>query len=366
MLKKILKCKWKFFVNKDIDIIFFEKTRLAFNFNNYKVLNYHHDIYLIICFKTILNYIFLNNPKKLKISHFYLYNLVKESNPKLGIGNDALHNVFIFKKLFPKKISMVYQFGYLFNDKKKNYYRDYLKNYTADFYFVYDERSKKILSKLIKSKFIISGSLKANLNCKISKRKNFLYDVMFVSNYRPLVKSYQSYKYTKYFHKNDQFIFKTISNFCKKNNLKLCVAFSSFRDDKEHLNYFEKEKIFFSKLNDNFLVPFKNSYKTAFNSNLVVGSFSNLNYELLISGKKTLVIYKKYNKALQFSKKITKDFVIISDNEKKIEKKINNLLFLEQNKWKKNNLLFYNKKSFFDEKNEIFYRFIKKQIQKVS
>ena len=101
-------------------------------------------------------------------------------------------------------------------------------------------KDQKILSKLIKCKFII-GSLKANLNCNMG-RENFLYDVMFVSNYRPLVDHISHINIQNTF-KNDQFIFKTISNFAK-NNLKLCVAFSSFRDDKEHLNYFEKENFF--------------------------------------------------------------------------------------------------------------------------
>ena len=56
------------------------------------------------------------------------------------------------------------------------------KNLVCDYFFVYDKDSQKILN-FIKTKFIVSGSVRNNEILR-KKRKHKKYDVMFISEYR--------------------------------------------------------------------------------------------------------------------------------------------------------------------------------------
>ena len=55
--------------------------------------------------------------------------------------------------VFPKKISIVYQFGYLFDDKKKNYYRDYLKEVKTYSTAMMKELNWNIIEKRVEKAF---------------------------------------------------------------------------------------------------------------------------------------------------------------------------------------------------------------------
>ena len=249
----------------------------------------------------------------------------------------------------------------MYDDIQNNHFRGYLKKYSLDYYFVYDLRSKKILEKYIKCNFIIIGSLKANFKCILEDKKKYDYDIMYVSNFRPLDKKEKFYKMNKYFQQNDSFFIKIISEYCKKNKLKFCISFSSKRKDKIGYNYYKQELDFYRKNAKNFIINDKESYTIAAKSNLIIGSFSNLTYELLLSCKKVSVFYKSKFKKWQFLNNNSKDYVFISDKKNMVEKKLNLLLSLSKSQWKKRNIGFY-KNNKFDQKNMIFNNLIKNRI----
>ena len=97
-----------------------------------------------------------------------------------------------------------------------------------DYYFVYDDRSKKIMSRFIKSKYIITGSIKVNEKLKyLNKLRGKKYDIAFVSRFR----SFKNKKSNNY----DLFLVKIIYEYCIKNNLNFVIIFASKERIKKRL-----------------------------------------------------------------------------------------------------------------------------------
>ena len=53
----------------------------------------------------------------------YLKIIISKFDPKIAIGHDKDGKIFLFKKLFPNKISVAYQFGYIFENYLSKEYK---------------------------------------------------------------------------------------------------------------------------------------------------------------------------------------------------------------------------------------------------
>ena len=343
-ISTILNKRWKFYVNKKIDLLLLDDNYVEFKFSNLKYHLLFNEIYIYESLKALILFLFYLKANKLSLYEIYLKIIISKFDPKIAIGHDKNGKIFLFKKLFPNKISVAYQFGYIFENYLSKEYKK-ISNKKVDYYFVFDERSKDLLKKIITSKYIISGSVKANERCDWNKKRNMIYDVMFISSFRPLKKEYKDFKLVKYYNDHDIFFIKTISNFCKKNKLKFCIAFSSLRRDKISRDFFKEEKNYMESVSNNFLTTYLDSYSLAEKTNLCIGTFSNLAYELLLSKKKVNVFYKNKKVGLQFLNKNNSNFVFYSKNRAQVENRIKSLLKISHTQWKKknNNFFKYNK-----------------------
>ena len=59
----------------------------------------------------------------IKISEIYFENLVKQINPKIGIGHEMDKKIFLFKKFLPDKFSLGYQHSFIFEGAINSFYK---------------------------------------------------------------------------------------------------------------------------------------------------------------------------------------------------------------------------------------------------
>ena len=309
MIKKILGKNILFKNLKPVDLVVLDDGFSNFKFQNFNYHNYNQNNYYVTIFLESL-FEFLTNFFKVGFGKIYFKNALKKLNPKVAIGHEMNKKIFYFKSLFPNKISICYQFGYIF-DRDKNYYKKNFKNKEVDYYFVYDNRSKKKMSKLIKSNYIINGSTKINENFN-KKKYEKKYDIMFVSRYRS--------ENNKLRNNYDLFLMKILSNFCNENKLKLVIALVANRKDKNKgKKFYDKEQNFYAKYLDTIPITSEDSFSLAKRSNLVVCSNSNLGYELMFAKKKVVFFNSKKDKH-NFFKKNLGAFWYYGDDEEVIKK----------------------------------------------
>jgi len=159
-------------------------SNLKFGKNKYHTLKYNEELHLIILFKAILKKFTINKAQSIRDLYFKL--LIDSFNPKVAIGHDMNNRIFRFSKIFPNKISIAYQFAYIFKKDINDFYKKNFKGKKVNYYIVYDKRSKNIMQKFVESNFIINGSTKINERNPKKKKKKF--DIMFISSFRNLEK----------------------------------------------------------------------------------------------------------------------------------------------------------------------------------
>ena len=215
-----------------------------------------------------------------KISEIYFENLVKQINPKIGIGHEMDKKIFLFKKFLPDKFSLGYQHSFIFEGAINSFYKKKFQKKNLDYYFVYDDRSKKIMSRFIKSKYIITGSIKVNEKLKyLNKLRGKKYDIAFVSRFR----SFKNKKSNNY----DLFLVKIIYEYCIKNNLNFVIIFASKRKDKEEVvNFYKREKEFYDSAIHSYEIGNQDGLYVSKQSKLTICTNSNLGYELLFTNHK--------------------------------------------------------------------------------
>ena len=351
-LLKIL-AKKRYFINnpKKVELLIFGNTLKYFKIKkNIFILNDQINLGLLIksILKSIINgdFVFKN------LNELYFCEVIKVLSPKIALGNEINLNIFKFKKLFPNKIAIAYQCVH-WNKLLEGSLRERLnyKNLVCDYFFVYDKDSQKILN-FIKTKFIVSGSVRNNEILR-KKRKHKKYDVMFISEYRDkekineFLKKKQSKVYrilateTLLF---QSFILKALNNLCKKNNLKICVALAGNRLEKKQSVNIENEKKFLNDNISNFDTETISSYELAEKSKMVITFMSTLGKELLAKKHKVMfVLYSKYKSINQkYLPNKNGKYWYKGKLENLLEQKILQLLKLEEKKWtsylKKNNL----------------------------
>lgn len=280
----------KFFYKKKINLI---STR-------------YEEISIPIFFITFLKWVKSKN--ELTFYQNYLVNFIKHIGPKFIIFFTD-HNFFFcnLKKYFPKQIIILFQHALFANDSfnkiiskvKKNKISNRMK---VDYSCIYGKHTKKFYSKYLKTKYIITGSLKNNYYDEKIIRKLDKRSLVFISQFRM-----QKHKYfadEKKFKKNSYYnetlyqidILKKILNYCRLKNINFKILSCSIKNNAFEKKYYD---YILGYNNYHFLErrSFLHSNKTALDYKYFFTFSSTLGYEL-ISLKKNRVIFFSYKKNL--------------------------------------------------------------------
>lgn len=219
-----------------------------------------------------------------------------------------------------------------------------LKNLKADYIFVHNENIKKLYLKYIEAKIIVIGSYKNNfIQKKLINSKNKL-NLAYISQYREHIFLGKKKIYWKGsqitfkdYYKNESILMKTMTQFCKQNNLNFHIICSSNS---------VLEKKYFKKLCGNsniiFIPKSKNAlkiYKIIDNFNIIVCSWSTLGYEALTRNIKICFFRQKikdlHDRSFGWPSSITKDTFFYTDNvnEKRILEILKNLKKMPNSEW---------------------------------
>ena len=380
MIKNILdilkkNISFKNFRNSNFDIVLFDRNYAGLNLKGLNTFVYNeNDIHLLYLLKSLINYFKQKN--KLSLKENYFKSLYWDFNAKIAIGHDIESRIFDFKKLSSKTKVIVYQQGFYWPIHQARSAQRF-KNFKSDFFLIFDKWHKKIF-KGVKTKFIISGSVKNNeIKIKDKKSKKKKYDIMYISQFRYLDKicltekksGYESFVYENHAHAMkysdtlEIFILKILNEYCKKNNKILCVALASNRKEKKNKINKEDELKFYNQYLDRFNTEANNSFEIAEKSNLSICLSSNLGPELLSRGKK--VLFLNANTLISdwyFLKKEEGPFWYKGKNKEKIFKKIQFLLSCSSDKWNKIIKKNKNIKMYFDPNNNKLKKIINRLI----
>ena len=315
------------------DVIILDDNFSKINLKNISFENVNlNSINFFCAIKTILKY--FQKQKFLSLKEFYKQNLYRMYEPKLAISHDMNKRALECKYLCPEIKSAIYQFAY---SRKKydlqfilnKFKRKSIKNYKEliDYIFVYHKYEKLSLD-FDKSKIFITGSIKNNeINLKkFKKDKNSL---LLISEFNP------KFPYKNYFYKNEKLLIKMISEFCETNNLKLKIAFRSFREDKK-IDIENEYKYYDSIIKNRYEAKKIDAFNYASTSEIIVCMSSNLGIELLSRKFKVFFILIKESKKESYPY-LPKKSVFVQRTLKKIEifKKLKRLLKCKSETWKK-------------------------------
>lgn len=356
-----------FRLNTKSDLIIFGNHNIYLNLKNINIFYFNkNNIYLNIFLKALLESFKSMNLRLLK--KYYFIKLISELDCKIAIGDDFGGYIFNFKNLFPTKIAIGFQFGYIYKSTLV-FFKDIYRNKCLDYFFCLDKNQKDLIKQKIpsfKTKFLTGGYLRSN-QIKINKKKK-KYDVMFVSEFRHInekltgkfadkLKQLQIVK-----RKNMTKILKNLSRFSKANKLKIVIALVTNRNDKKYLsnNKKEEEINFFNNINHKLIFINKSSYNLAGECKMVISSMSQLGHELFSRGHK-VIFYDNGNKNLDnnsFSKRNSN--FMHNLNEKETLKKLTYFFKLNNSEWKKKTEKI--PKIYFDKNNLRLIRLIKNNL----
>jgi len=282
--------KFDFSILRKVDVLNFDKT-LVVKHKEKIIKNFESKINIFCLLKSTFKCLY-----KLKIKNFitnlkkeYFYNYCKKLNPKIVIGNEIDLQIFKFKKLFPEKISIVFQLS-LYKTEYKFLTKQRLDTFKTDYFLVYDQWHKKYFD-FFNTKFLTVGSVKANYNIKQNLKKK--YDILFISSYRPNshIDPINYYYYSSKVCMVDTYLsYKKVADYCDLKSKKLAVALSSNRKEKIHKINKEDEVKFFDGINKNYYTEDANCFNLANQSNLIIVTHSTLGVELLNMGHKVLFL----------------------------------------------------------------------------
>lgn len=334
--------KFFFKLNTKSDLIIFGNHNIHLNFKNINIFYFNkNNIYLDIFFKALLESLKSMNLRMLK--KYYFIKLINQLDCKIAIGDDMSGYIFKFKNLFPTKIAIGYQFGYIY----KSYlffFKNLFRNNCLDYFFCLNENQKNLIKQKIpsfKTKFLIGGYLHSN-QIKINKKKK-KYDVMYVSEFRNINEKFTG-KYADKLRKREIVrrkiqikMVKKLSKFSKINKLKIVIALVSNRPDKKYFSNYKKnlEINFFNNINPKFILVNKLSYNLAAECKMVISSLSNLGHELFSRGYK-VIFYDNENKNLDNNSFSKGNFNFMHNlNDKETLKKLTYFFKLNNRDWEK-------------------------------
>lgn len=343
--------KFSFNLNKlsKVDLLIFDDSysKLVMP-KNIKVLTIKkNEIFLSTFLQSLILNIFNFNFSIKKIIYNYYKLLIKKICPRIVISHELKSNIFKIKKDFPNIITIVYQLNNYFDYYKKItdqiINKDFKKkDFKCDYLILKNKYSHRYLN-FIKSKKVILGSIKNNeIKTKSYKKKK--YDIMFISTFRKKINKFfglTHYGGLEISDASSTYILDTINKLILSKNLKVCVAFSSLRSDKKNkLSFEDEEKFYQGNLKKFYVERNINSYQLAEKSKITINVGSSLGLDLISRGHKVLFLQPISFVPADLLEMISKkkkegSFWYKGTNNSIIQKKIMNLILLNQNKWKK-------------------------------
>ena len=329
---------FEFSIVKKYEINNFDPT-LRLKIDDFKIKNFENKLNFFCLIEAIffifLEFNFKDIKKKIADKYFYIY--CKKINPIIAIGNEVDGKILKFKKFFPKKLSICFQMS-IYRKEQKFLTKKRLKNLNCDYFFTYDKWHTNYFN-FINSKFVESGSVKANFKQLNEERKK--YDILYISQYRE--KSYLdpiSYFYpsSSIMAVNNYWVFNKIAQICTSKKKKLCVALASNRKEKKNKITFQNELKFFKNINDNLYYEKIDNFQLAKKSNLIISTDSTLGVELFFLGFKVLFInpFGFLGKTHIFEGKPDEGvFWINNQSLKNLEEKLENLIKLSNDDYKR-------------------------------
>ena len=248
--------------------------------------------------------------------------------------------VFLNLKIFPNKISVAYQFGYWF-EELVNLGQTVIRNKFTDYYFLFDDRTRKFTENFVKANYFITGSVSKNE--KIFKNLKKKYDFMFISNYRHKIKKNSNNLIEKTLGETNSknllqcssFMLKALSNFCNERKKTFCIARVGTRvDKKKYLKVLKEENNFLKQYARNFFLEEVDSFELAQLSEVSICTHSNLGYQLLARGNKVLFLNRNedvYN--WHFINSSSGPFWYKGSNISEINKKLEDILRMSKKEW---------------------------------
>ena len=301
------------------------KIKSSFYFDNKEInLRYVPQAILSYLKNFFFNYTTLRNS--------YYDTIINQVNPIVTLGHDQDGKVLKIKKRFPKKITVMFQYGAI-QEIWKRYFNKFWGNKKADYYVVFNKETLRRLKKIktLKCKYLLYGSLRNN-EFVIGKRKK-KYDYMFISDYRDIKDSYNLEKENQKYNKK---LLRIIADYCEQKEKKILVSLvANRRGKKRNLNFFSyigfrsREKKYFEDISSVFQFNNQNSYENFSVSKAAICSASTLGFELLSRKQKVYFLESYYsinnkknkNKSIVDKKEIFFNLQNILKNEKKYQKK---------------------------------------------
>ena len=346
-IKRLLKKKIIISEINQYDLMILDDGYANLNFENicsFKTIK--NEIFLKSLFRAFLKKIFsLKKISNHSLAYLYLQDLLKTAKPKVIIGHDFKENIFRIKKEFPEIFTIIYQFSdhdILNSEVISKAIGPNLKldEFNCDLYLSKHEVFNSIVN-FINAKFLIVGSVKNN-EMILEEEKN-IYDIMMVSQYRPEIFSFKGIYNLKMVNVVESaliFVTRILSNYCDNKKLKLCIARTSSRKEKQDHIKKSDEINFFSRILDQkkFHIEDIDSYQLSNKSKLIVTTYSTLGMELLSRGKKVLFIDPFYFLGGHIINMLTDQqegpYWYCGSDPKKIESKIDYLLKISNEEWK--------------------------------
>tara|TARA_B100000902_G_C27321405_1_gene924849 strand:+ start:4875 stop:5996 length:1122 start_codon:yes stop_codon:yes gene_type:complete len=356
MIKKFLKVisekRFYFQIPKKNNIVLYDKStedifkELKIN-KKYKVLDKKRlNIYVIFLCFIGLKFSYEN--------YFQTYiNLIKPKVVINGVDND----IIFFKLKKKSKICFIaIQNGYRFPSEKE-FFSDLIKNeknLSVDYFFLYNKFFSNYLSKYIKFKPIIHGSIKNN-NVPIKPKKKE--DIIFISQFNKNKYHFVSYNFLT------KKIFSFLNTYCKKKNIKITILFRNPRDSK---NFLVEKKFYDNLCNFNYKIfykkhfnDFKKPYDCVDSADIILTIDSTLGYEALSRKKKVVFFHTRSlgNVKRNFGwpkkiKNLNNNFIPVRLDERYLTKYFEQKINIKYKYWIKKNKKFIKDIILFDFQNK--------------
>lgn len=367
----LINSSWVLSIPKKNKYIIFDKNgsdliKNVFKKNFFLLDTRYEEFYFFILFKTLLSFNYKN------IYFRYLINVIKYIDPKYVLTHNDNSIVFYkLKKIFPSIKFIAIQNGNRFSEgdfmsTKKQLINLKKQKIKSDIYLVHNELSKVLLSKIINSRYIVTGSLKNNI-VKLKKLKKNK-KIIFISQWRDaktITLGEKIYPYSM-FNAAEIFFFKKLFYFCKKNLIFMDIKLTSTNP---------KEVQFYNSIikRDNKLIKFikfsnniNKNYSNLDRYTLVATVDSTLGFECLSRNLKVIFFSGRHiflkQKIQQIPCKLSNLIKIKNTSasfylESILEKKkfydfINFNYFSSYSKWYRNNHNYIKKLAYFNEGNK--------------
>jgi surface carbohydrate biosynthesis protein len=362
---KFLKSEWCFkkIKKKNILIYDFQSVDLAsliFDLKNCEIL---HVRFEKINLRNLFYTVFKDGLKNLKQN--YKINYIKSVDPKVIFSTFTWNLSFFKLKNYLSDLSKIFicvQIGNV--DKKifrecKNYYNNNSLKLEIDYFFVLGRYYEIKFSSFIKSKFYTIGSFKNNMfyikKIKDVKKMN---SILFISQIKAYNDSQIDLKYRVKID-NEVKILRALEAYCikKKYTLKICAR------SKKSMSYFYDKQFGLGKWKILFKKNVSTSYNLVNNSYFIVGTNSTLGLEALSKGIRCIFFPPEKFPVEDFIKNFKKKGPFWSEvfSEKILESYINRVVNYKYLFWRKimnDNL---GKFIFYNPKNSIFFKIMKKE-----